>query len=156
MKIRPYQETDAECTMTLYNETNIIHNFPDFSKKQKDVMLHYDIAIFNETMLLDTTLIIIIEKTKKIVGFIMMKDDGYINYLYVKYNSINSGYGKNLIKEIEKIAKNKGITKLSLFATKYASKNKIYEKLGFTNLGLNEHYINGILFELNKMEKSLI
>ena len=71
-------------------------------------------------------------KNKELLGTISFKKNK-ISGLYIKPKNIGKGYGKMLMKFIEKYAKEKRIKKLILYPTKNAE--KFYLKLGYKKSG---------------------
>lgn len=97
-----------------------------------------------------------LEVDKKIIGFAMMTQTGYIQFLYIDSNEHNKGYSNQLLLHLESQAKELQLSSIFLHASEYVSKHLIYEKLGFVNKGQEAYQIAGIEFIGNKMEKILI
>ena len=77
---------------------------------------------------------------KKIIGFALGSFEQFFNgkifhlaEIFIDYNYQSKGYGKILMKELEKEAKNKGAFKLTLQAFNDEKRNKFYNNIGYEN-----------------------
>jgi len=74
------------------------------------------------------------EENGQIVGFIKMSTEGrvaYIDSLIVKSELQGKGYGEDLIKEAEKLAKEKGCHKIQLETGKNWKQRSFYDHMGY-------------------------
>ena len=83
------------------------------------------------------------------------KDELFLSKIYIYSDQRGKGIGKKVLNHLEKLSLDAGIKKISL--TVYHNNTnsiKIYEKCGFSNLGLIKRYFdNGLVFDDIKMEK---
>ncbi len=152
MKIRTYKKTDIEKVAKIYNETTLEYNWEDLTDEQKKVILFKDLEKVHELLKLPN-ITLVLEESGGIAGFVMMKSGGYINFLYVDKDHLGKGYGKKLIQAAEEKARESGLEKTYLHASVYTAKRKIYQKLGYQDLGLEKYEIIGVGFEGHRMEK---
>ncbi len=91
------------------------------------------------------------------VGVVPKDKELFLSKLYINTKNRGKGYGKYALNFIETIARDKGLSKISLTVNKNNSYSiKIYEKLGFiisdslvTDIG------NGFVMDDYKMEKAI-
>lgn len=96
---------------------------------------------------------LILEENSKIVGFVYLKYYGKethpdypdIEDLYTKENEREKGYGSILVKECERLVKERGYKKIGLAVNPKHndSSRKLYERLGFRYIG-EKPYIDGV------------
>jgi 8-oxo-dGTP pyrophosphatase MutT (NUDIX family)/N-acetylglutamate synthase-like GNAT family acetyltransferase len=153
MAIREYRESDIERVMEIYNRTTLKCNWQDLNDEQKKIMLLKDEA--KASALMNSNITLILEEDDMARGFIMMTSGGYIRFLYVDNKQFGKGYGRALMAAMEKKARESGLKKIYLHASVYTASRKIYEKLGFDNLGPEKYEIVGVEFEGYMMEKKL-
>ncbi len=151
--IRKYDPKDIQRIVEIYNSTTLKFNYEHLNKDQKRIILFPNLEIPHKIMSEDITLVLEIEND--VVGFVSMKPDGYINFLYVDEKHFRKGYGKKLISAIENKAKELGLLKVYLYASEYAEKNEIYQNLGYIGKGKETHKIVGVDFEGIRFEKEL-
>ena len=157
MDIRKYQEGDAQGLMELYNETTTRYNLKDLNEEQKRVMIFPDVFFFKQFLI--GKICFVLEEENEIKGFITLEDEneslGYIRCLYVDLDEVGKGYGRKLMEFIQNYAKSRGFLKLYLHASRYATRNRTYESLGFEDKGDEDHEIARVMFTSRRMEKSL-
>jgi GNAT superfamily N-acetyltransferase len=96
---------------------------------------------------------LVLETNGEVVSFVLLKWHGKethpeypdIEDLFTREDQRAKGYGSALIKECEKLAKEKGFKKIGLAANPDINENArgLYEKLGFRHDG-KESYVDGI------------
>ena len=96
---------------------------------------------------------LVIDLKGKIFGFVFLKWEGKPTHpeypdmedLYVKESERSKGYGQLLIKECERLAKEKGFTKIGMAVNpdENCKARILYEKLGYKHDG-KEKYVDGI------------
>jgi N-acetylglutamate synthase-like GNAT family acetyltransferase len=153
MIIRKYNKNDIRRIVELYNETTKECNWSDLNDEQKNIMLFRDIGKANKLM--SSNIALVLEVKERIIGFVTMTTQGYINFFYVDKNELKKGYGKSLLFELEKKANSLGLKNIFLYASKYTSDRSIYEKLGYENKSLEAYKILGVEFKGYKMEKEI-
>ena len=87
----------------------------------------------------------------KLVGFISMERNGYINRLYTHKNYLRRGIATALYKRAEQWAKEKGICEISLDSSKTAK--NFYLKLGFKESGISVINHGDVIFRNTVMKK---
>lgn len=151
MYVRTYGKNDLTEVINLFNDTVKTVNWDEFNDEQKKVALFKSPEPIHD--FLNSNITLVLKDDNKIRGFVMMTKKGYIKFLYVDKNHLKKGYGKKLLKRIEEKAKELGLKEIHLHASKFASKNKIYEKLGYKNKGKEVYVILGVDFIGDRMEK---
>ena len=96
--------------------------------------------------------IVMIEK-RKIVGFLSMEQDGYINRVYTHKDFQKQGIAARLMLEAESYAKDNGVYELRLDSSKTAE--YFYFKMGFSECGISTNECNGVVFRNKTMYKKL-
>ena len=96
--------------------------------------------------------IVMIEK-RKIVGFLSMEQDGYINRVYTHKDFQKQGIATQLMLKAENYAKDNGVYELKLDSSKTAE--NFYLKMGFTKCGISTNECNGVVFRNTTMNKKL-
>ena len=97
----------------------------------------------------------------KFIGYIAMKTKSgelFLSKIYVKLSHRTRGYGKKAMRFVERLAKKKGLGKISLTVNKNnAIAIRAYEKLGFKNLGSVVQDIGGgFVMDDFRMKKDLL
>ena len=90
----------------------------------------------------------------RLVGFMSVEQDGYINRLFTHKDYQRRGIASALLAETEKWAKEKGLTSLRLDSSKTAC--GFYLKHGFVEDGFSVMERNGIVFRNTVMKKTLL
>ncbi len=96
--------------------------------------------------------IVMIEK-RKIIGFLSMEQDGYINRVYTHKDFLRQGIATQLMLKAESYAKDHGVYELKLDSSKTAE--NFYLKMGFTECGISTNECNGVVFRNKTMIKNL-
>lgn len=85
------------------------------------------------------------------------KDELFLHKIYIYSDQRGKGVGKKILHHLEKLARDSGVNKISL--TVYHKNNNsiaVYEKWGFSNLGLiKRKFDNDLVFDDIKMEKPI-
>ncbi len=81
----------------------------------------------------------------------------FISKLYLKFSERGNGFGKKSIQFVGKLAKKKGLNRITLTVNKYNLNSiKAYEKMGFKIIGtIVQNIGNGFLMDDFKMEKTI-
>jgi len=87
----------------------------------------------------------------KLVGFISMERNGYINRLYTHKDYLHRGIATALYERAEQWAKEKGICEISLDSSKTAK--GFYLKLGFKESGISVINHENVVFRNTVMKK---
>lgn len=92
-------------------------------------------------------------KTRKIVGFSDLEDDGYLNRGYVHMDYQGQGIGKMLLEVRENKAKELGIRRLYSNVSKTAK--PFYIKQGYQCVRKQQRELEELSFEQYRMEKDI-
>ena len=102
---------------------------------------------------LDGCFNIVMIHREKIIGFLSMESDGYINRLYTHKNFLRQGIATKLLAKAEEYAKEHKVYELRLDSSKTAE--PFYIKHGFTESGVSVSKHNGVIFRNKIMKKYL-
>lgn len=85
------------------------------------------------------------------------EDEMFLSKLYVRFSCRSMGYGKKAVEYIECLAREKGLTKISLTVNKNNTGSiRAYEKMGFRNVGSVVQDIGGgFVMDDYRMEKGV-
>jgi ribosomal protein S18 acetylase RimI-like enzyme len=85
------------------------------------------------------------------------KKELFLSKLYIYSHQRGKGVGRKVLNHLETLSHDAGIGKIALTVhPKNTDSIRIYEKWGFSNLGLIQRQLdNGLVFEDVKMEKSI-
>ena len=148
-------ETVAQLAREIWNQ----HFIPIIGKAQVDYML----GKFQSTKAIS-------EQIKNGYSYYLLKTDSdYVGYtgicpkedelflskLYIGESRRGKGFGKNVIEFLQELAREKGLSKITLTVNKNNTDAiRAYEQFGFTNLGVFVQDIgNGFVMDDYKMEK---
>ena len=95
---------------------------------------------------------VMIEKNR-IVGFLSMEHDGYLNRLYTHSEYAGKGIATALLKDAQDWAMENGISEIRLDSSRTAE--SFYLKNGFTECGVSVLTHNGVVFKNKTMHKFL-
>lgn len=127
MKVKLFQDKDADELSKLIEKTVVESNSEDYSKKAITVLIEHfspeNIIKFSRKK----DILVAIEENK-IVGTITL-DGNRLSAMYVSPNQQGKGIGKNLIERLEKLAKQKGLEILRVRSSVTAF--EFYKKMGY-------------------------
>ena len=133
MKIRKYKSADLNSVLSLIRRTYTKFNFNEGSKKASEDYLNkfssdkINLVKIKETFLKIPIFLVGI-KNKKIVGVIIGNMDRIIN-LYVEGIEHRKGIGAILVDKFERLAKEKGSTRIKIRSSIYAI--PFYQKMSY-------------------------
>ena len=102
---------------------------------------------------LDRQQYFVVECQKKPVGFISLSSEGLIDFLFVHKDHQGKGIASALCKQVERVARKKGISVLKTEASITA--RGFFEKNGFSLLEENRKILRNMEFVNYRMEKAL-
>ena len=115
---------------------------------EKDFDNFWNFNILEKELTNNSSIYLCIKIDSEIIGFAgisVVLDTAELNNIVIKKEQRGKGYSFLLLKELIKIAKSKGCTKINL---EVAINNEIaislYKKLGFKQVGIRPKYYNGI------------
>ncbi len=91
------------------------------------------------------------EEDGKIIGFICIERDGYINRLFTHPDYVRRGVATALLRRAEEWAKKRGIRRVFLSASRTGT--AFYLKNGYSVCGIERTERHGVKFENKVMEK---
>jgi len=101
---------------------------------------------------LDGHLTYVAEIDGVVVGFADMTQDGYLDHVYVFQNHQAKGIAYRLFKQLECIAKERGLTKITTHASKMAV--PLAQRMGFVLIAEETVYRHGVAIQRYEMEKN--
>ena len=151
MYIRRLLDDEYEDVVKLITQTVHTVCADDYTKEELDAWApsNFDVPRFREN-LSDSLNLVAFEKGK-LVGFISMERNGYINRLYTHKDFLHRGIGAALFKKAESWAIKNSICELSLDSSKTAE--GFYLKMGFKKSGISTISRNGVVLRNTVMKK---
>jgi len=153
MRIRPYEETDAEAIVTLFYETVHKVNAQDYTPEQLRVWAPVvpDAAAWHERMAKRHTLVA--EEKGKIFAFAELDNSGYLDMFYCHHDAQRQGIGSWLYSKVETAALESGLTRMTTDAS--ISARPFFEHQGFSLVKENKIERGGVKLANFTMEKEL-
>lgn len=153
MHIRKLLDDEYEEVIKLIYET--VHHVckDDYTEKELFAWAPEKFDVIKFRQALDGCYNIVMIFKNKIVGFLSIEPDGYINRLYTHKDYLKKGIAAELLKHAEKWAKNSGIYELRLDSSKTAE--GFYISMGFSEKGVSVLAHNGVIFKNKTMHKFL-
>jgi putative acetyltransferase len=152
MFLRAYRHDDKRSLQQLFFETVHTVNARDYAPEQLNVWAPPEPD--RETWArLDHQFCFVVEFQKVLVGFISMTGDGVIEFLFVHKNFQGKGIASALFKQVERLARKKGIFHLK--AEVSITARGFFEKNGFAPVAESRKMLQGMEFLHYKMEKTL-
>ena len=115
---------------------------------EKDFDNFWNFSILEKELKSNSSIYLCCKINSEIVGFAgisVILDTAELNNIVIRKDQRGNGYSFVLLKELIKIAKFRGCTKLNL---EVAINNEVainlYKKLGFKQVGIRQNYYNGI------------
>lgn len=154
IKIRNYLESDAKFLAEIYYNTIHNINIADYTKEQIDAWapessLEMDGWIKKWQNL--PPLVAVVDD--KIVGFVEFENNGHIDCFYVHHQFQGKKIGSKLIEKIEKIAKQKNLSRI--YAEVSITAKPFFKKMGFKISKAQKVLIRGIELDNFVMEKQI-
>lgn len=153
MYIRKLLDDEYDEVIKLINET--VHSVckNDYSEKELDAWApaNFDAVKFRNS--LSDAFNIVAFKGEKIVGFLSIERNGYINRLYTHKDFQKMGIATSLFEKALLWARENGIRELSLDSSKTAE--GFYLKMGFEKTGISVIHHGDVVFRNTVMKKLL-
>jgi ribosomal protein S18 acetylase RimI-like enzyme len=102
----------------------------------------------------------LIESGGELIGYVAVQPkraELFLSKIYIRSSNRSSGYGRKAVQFIERLARKRGLRKISLTVNKNNTGSlKAYEKLGFRNLGpVIKDIGGGFVMDDYRMEKNV-
>jgi len=152
MFLRAYRHDDKRSLQRLFFDTVHSVNARDYTPEQLDAWAPAEPDRDSWTRL-DQQICFVVECQKALVGFIGLTPDGLIDFLFVHKDFQGKGIASALLKQVERLARKRGITFLSTESSITA--RHFFEKNGFSVSSENKKTVRGVEFLNYKMEKPL-
>lgn len=151
MYIRRLLDDEYEDVVKLITDTVHTVCSKDYTDEELDAWApeNFNIRKFRDN--LSPCLNLVAFEKGKLVGFISMERNGYINRLYTHKDYLRRGIATALYKRAEEWAKEKGICEISLDSSKTAE--GFYLKMGFTKSGISVVNHGNVVFRNTVMKK---
>ena len=151
MYIRRLLDDEYEDVVKLITQT--VHSVcaDDYTKEELDAWApsKFDVPKFRQN--LSESLNLAAFEKGKLVGFISLERNGYINRLYTHKDFLHRGIASALFKKAEGWAMKNGICELSLDSSKTAE--GFYIKMGFKKAGISTLSRGGVVLRNTVMKK---
>ncbi len=125
----------------------------DYTEKELDAWAPKNFDVIKFRKALDGCYNIVVLEKDKIIGFLSMEENGYINRLYTHKDYLKKGIGSSLLKKAEAWAIEHDIYELTLDSSKTAE--KFYLKMGFIEKGISVMEHSGVIFRNKTMYKKV-
>ena len=154
MYIRRLLDDEYEDVVKLITDTVHTVCAQDYTKEELAAWApeNFDIRKFRNN--LSPCLNLAAFEKEKLVGFISVERNGYINRLYTHKDFLRRGIATSLYMRAEEWAKENGICELSLDSSKTAE--KFYLKMGFKKSGVSVLTHGDVVFRNTVMKKTLV
>ncbi|MBN2479093.1 MAG: GNAT family N-acetyltransferase [Parachlamydiales bacterium] len=151
MIIRKYSNKDSSQIANLFYETVHSVNKKDYSEKQLNAWAPKKKNDWEK--LLQNLICYVAEENSQIIGFISLREDGYLDHLFIHKNHQRKKIAESLYKIIEKEAKNLNLKRI--FTQSSITALPFFEKMGFKILKSQEKLHRGVILKNFIMEKLL-
>lgn len=128
MFLRSYKREDKRLMQQLFFETVHTVNARDYTREQLEVWAPLE-PNRDTWAKIDQQSCFVVEQQKLLVGFISMTESGFVDFLYVHKDYQGKGIASALYKQIERLARKKGITEIT--AESSITAKGFFDKLGF-------------------------
>ena len=129
IKIRDYDADDALQIVRLFYDTGCSVNRADYSKEQVRAWAPGvpDPEEWHARMADRRTLVA--EEGGEVVGFAELEEDGHLDMLYVRGDSVGRGVGRRLYRAVEREARSRGLGQI--FTEASVTARPFFERQGF-------------------------
>src|SRR5918993_2674540 len=142
VKIRDYDAEDAPQIVRLFYETVCSVNRADYSEEQVRAWAPGvpNLEEWHARMAGRRTLLA--EEGGEVVGFAELEEDGHLDMLYVRGDSVGRGVGKRLCQAVEQKARGLGLERI--FTEASITARPVFEGQGFRVLHRNDLVVRGV------------
>ena len=154
LTLRRYRPSDTPALLALFHDTIHAVNARDYAPDQLNAWAPPTQDADAWAVRLSTRDTLIAQGGLLIVGFCDLEADGHLDHLYCHADYQRRGVGTLLVEEIEKIAREKGITRLTTEASITA--RPFFEARGFRVLQPQTVHVRGAAFVNYCMEKEIL
>ena len=155
MKIRPFQERDAEALAELFHAS--VHRIGslDYSSAQISVWSpHKPSGLQYVQPASDGRVFLVaVDENDQPIGYGDLEPNGQIDHLYCHPDFAGKGVGKTIYQQLERAAKDQGISRLFVEASEAA--RRLFERQGFLVEKRLEHMIDGVQIHNYRMTKDI-
>ena len=153
MLIQDYQSGDAPAIVRLFHETIHRINLGDYSPAQVDAWAPAvpNPEVWHRRMIARRTLVAI--RDGEVIGFADILDDGLIDMIFCRHDTVRQGVGTRLYRAIEDVARDLDLRRL--FTKASITARPFFERQGFRVVTRNSFERNGIELTNFTMEKLL-
>lgn len=154
MRIRPYEEADAEAIVCLFYETVHRVNARDYTPDQLRAWAPKvpDAVVWHQRMAQAHTLVV--EEAGQLFAFAELDNSGNLDMFYCRHDAQRQGIGTWLFSKITAAALNSGMTRMTTEASITAK--PFFERQGFSQIKQNRILRDGIELINYSMEKRLV
>jgi putative acetyltransferase len=151
--VRDYESGDAGFICRLFYETVRTVNLGDYSSEQVRAWAPEipDPAAWHERMSSRHTLVA--DESGEVVGFAELENDGHLDMLYCRVDTVGRGVGSLLYAAVEQRARGLGLGRISTEASITA--RPFFERRGFAVLRRNTAWREGTALTNFSMQKAL-
>ncbi|MFA5030345.1 MAG: GNAT family N-acetyltransferase [Patescibacteria group bacterium] len=154
MKCRRAVTKDAKTISRLVCDTIRKVNSKDYTPRQINAWIENNTVEQIQEKIKGQRPFFVITDRNRIVGVSSLKlEKNEMSALYVKQDSLQSGFGSVLLKFVEKYAKNHGVKQLRIDSSKTAF--DFYKKRGYQKIKTVSHLMNGVKITCILMKKKL-
>jgi len=154
VKIRRADISDLDQIRRLYKETITAVNKKDYDEKQISVWASASQDIAKWTSKINEQYFFVAEEENKIVGFGSVTKEGYLDYLYTHKDFQGQGMATELLKVIEKKAKELNLKEI--YAHVSITARPFFESKGFAVTKTYITKVNGVEFEDCVLRKKIV
>jgi putative acetyltransferase len=151
--LRPYLPTDAKALVDIFLSSIDELTVDDYSQEQREAWMSAaeDEKAFAQRVAQHLTLIGAVDGQP--AGFASLKDNEHVEFLHVHPDHVGKGVATALFDALEKLARNRGATKLTVDASDTAL--EFFQRRGFVMKQRNSAFRNGEWLANTTMEKQL-
>ncbi|NCN83283.1 MAG: GNAT family N-acetyltransferase [Sphingomonadales bacterium] len=155
MKIRPFQERDAELLAELFHAS--VHRLGslDYSSAQLSVWspAKPSASRYMKQASDGRIFLVAVDENDQPIGYGDLERNGHLDHLYCHPDFAGQGVGKAIYQQLEMAAKDQGISRLFVEASEAA--RRLFENQGFLIEKRLEHMIDGVLIHNYRMTKDI-
>ena len=153
MKIRLAKPDDAAQLAAIYYNTIRRVNASDYSEKQIDAWAPKLPSADEWQARMKGYSTVVADDAGTIAGFSELESDGHIDCFYCHHDYQRRGVGSQILEEVERLARSRGIG--SLYLESSVTARPFFEARGFRVAGRRDIEVRGVMLENYAMEKRL-